>query len=148
MMKTQYVWAPVGLALCLALAGCGGGEAEAVPGAGAPTDGAAASAPASAPAGRVIEVKMVTDGAANHFEPAEVTARKGDVIRFVLQSGVHNVSFAGDPQAAAAGLPATSPFLSSPGQVHEVPVNFAAGRYTFQCDPHVALGMVGTLTVQ
>jgi plastocyanin len=147
-MKTEKLWAVVGLGLTLSLAACGGEEAAAVQASGATGGDAAVAAAESAPTGQVIEVKMVTDGAVNHFVPAEVTAKKGDVIRFVLQSGVHNVNFSADPSAAAAGLPGASPFLQQPGETFEVPVTFPAGKYAFQCDPHVALGMVGTLTVQ
>jgi plastocyanin len=114
-----------------------------------PAQGVEQAAPDAAPAsGNVIEVRMVTDDKGNYFEPAEVTAKPGDVVRFTLVSGVHNVSFAGDPHAAAAGLPGPSQILQLPGQSHDVPVSMAAGGYTFQCDPHAALGMVGKLTVE
>ena len=53
-----------------------------------------------------------------------------------------------DNRRSAQGLPATSPFLQLPGQTHDVPVELAPGEYAFQCDPHAALGMVGTLTVK
>jgi plastocyanin len=142
-MKTGKLWTLFGLALSLAVAGCTGEEAAAVQ-----TGGGEAAAVESAPTGQVIEVRMVTEGATNHFVPAEVTAKKGDVIRFVLESGVHNVSFAADPNAAAAGLPSPSAFLQQPGESYDVAVTFPAGKYAFQCDPHAVLGMVGTLTVQ
>ena len=145
-MKTGKLWACFGLGLSLAFAGCAGEEASAVQAGGAA--GESAPSAESATTGQVIEVKMVTDGATNHFVPAEVTAKKGDVIRFVLESGVHNVSFAADPNAAAAGLPSPSPFLQQPGQTYDVAVTFPAGKYAFQCDPHAMLGMVGSLTVQ
>lgn len=146
-MNTRKLWSVFGLGLSLAIAGCSGDEAAAGQGAGVAA-GSEAAVPASAPAGNVIEVKMITDGAVNAFVPAEVTARKGDVVRFVLESGVHNVSFAGDPAAAAAGLPGASRFLQSPGESYDVVVNAAPGKYKFQCDPHVPMGMVGTLTVR
>ena len=143
-MKTRNMTAVLGLGLSLALAACGGEEAAAGEGA----TGATGVEAAEAGTGRVIEVRMITEGAASRFEPATVTASKGDVVRFVLDSGVHNVSFAGDQSASAAGLPAPSAFLSAPGQTHDVPVTFAAGSYKFQCDPHVMMGMTGTLTIQ
>ena len=130
------------LGLALPLAACGGESASATP-AG---DGAqAAEAPAAT--GNVIEVKMVTDGAGNYFEPAQISAKKGDVIRFTLVSGVHNVSFLGDQSASAAGLPGPSAYLQLPGQTLDLPVT-ATGEYTFQCDPHAALGMIGKIKVQ
>ena len=70
------------------------------------------------------------------------------MLRFTLVSGVHNVSFPSAENAGASGLPAPSPYLQLPGQTHDVVVDLPAGDYTFQCDPHGALGMLGTLTVQ
>jgi plastocyanin len=148
MMKTRLL-AVLGLALALPLAACGGENASAAPAAENQAAATAEAAPAAAPAsGKVIEVKMVTDGANNYFEPAQIEAKQGDVLRFTLVSGVHNVSFPADQNANAAGLPAPSAFLASPGQAHDVPVTFAAGEYKFQCDPHAMLGMVGTIKVQ
>lgn len=135
------------LATALALAGAGGcGRAESAPapeGGGPPASPAASSAP---PTGRVIEVRMVTEDRGSHFEPAAIEARAGDVLRFVLVSGVHNASFTA-PGAAAAALPATE-LLQLPGQTADVPLTFGAGTFGFQCDPHAALGMVGTVTVK
>ena len=146
-MKTRKMTTVLGLGiLSLVLSGCGGQEAAAREGAAVAND--AATAQAAPGSGKIIEVRMVTNGATNAFEPAAVTASPGDVVRFVLESGVHNVSFAGDQNASAAGLPAASPFLSAPGQTHDVQVTFAPGQYKFQCDPHIMMGMVGTLTVQ
>ena len=139
-----------GLSFAVALAGCGSQEAAA---SGADGQQAAESAPATTtapavPTGNVVEVKMITEGAENRFEPQNVTVNRGDVVRFVLVSGVHNVSFPASSNAGAQGLPATSGFLSAPGQTHEVVADFPAGDYSFQCDPHAMLGMVGKLTVQ
>jgi plastocyanin len=110
-------------------------------------DTVAAVADAPAATGTVITVEMITDGAGNFFKPAEIQARRGDVIRYVLTSGVHNVNFVADSNAAGSNLPALSPLLQLPGQTYDVPVNFEPGRYYFQCDPHALLGMVGHVTV-
>ena len=121
--------APLSLAaLALALAACGSADGDA----------------RTAPTGRVIEVKMVTDEKGNLFEPSQVTARRGDVLRFTLVTGVHGVTFPAD----GSGRPASSALLDHPGQTHDVPVTFAPGTYAFRCDPHVALEMVGTLVVE
>ena len=143
-MKTRFLGV-LALALALPLAACGGENASATP-SGDQAQAAATEAPAAT--GNVIEVKMVTDGAGNYFEPAQINAKQGDVIRFTLVSGVHNVSFPSDQNAGAAGLPGPSAYLQLPGQTLDVPVSFAAGEYKFQCDPHAALGMLGTLKVQ
>ena len=143
-MGMRQMFAVLGLGLGLALSACSDE---------APTAGSSTSEPTSAtsaapvPTGNVIEVKMVTDGASNYFEPAEITAGPGDVVRFVLVSGVHNVSFPAQLNSGAAKLPTASTFLAQPGQTFDVPVDLAPGSYTFHCDPHAALGMVGTLTV-
>ena len=142
-MKTRFLGI-LALGLALPLAACGGESASANP-AGERAQAAATGSPAAT--GRVIEVKMVTEGADNYFEPAQIDAKQGDVLRFTLVSGVHNVSFAGDQNASAAGLPGPSAYLQLPGQTLDVPVSFAAGEYKFQCDPHAVLGMVGTLKV-
>lgn len=144
-MKLQKLFPIAALGLSF-LAACGGETTQASP------DPGSASAPSAAaevpPTGNVIEVKMITDDKGNYFEPAQVTAAPGDVVRFVLESGVHNVSFPASQNANVAGLPGVGEMLQLPGQTYDVPVNFAAGEYRFQCDPHAALGMVGTLKVQ
>jgi plastocyanin len=108
----------------------------------------AAAAVEVAPTGKVIEVKMVTDDRGNYFEPAEFEASPGDVVRFVLVSGVHNISFPAGDNPGAQGLPEASPYLQIPGQTHDLVVALPAGEYRFQCDPHAALGMVGVMTVR
>jgi len=147
MKKIDRRFALLGLALTLGLGACSSQDAAA---AGAGDAGAAAPEESGSvtPTGTVIEVKMVTDGAGNYFEPAAVSAKPGDVVRFVLVSGVHNVSFPPASNASGAALPALSPYLQLPGQTHDLLVELGAGEYTFQCDPHAALGMVGKLTVQ
>jgi plastocyanin len=121
---------------CAALAACGA-EGDAAAGERAP-----------AASGRVIEVRLVTDERGNYFDPADITAQRGDVLRFVLVTGVHNVHFPAERNRGAAGLPPASPLLQLPGQTVEVPVAMAPGQYSYQCDPHASLGMVGTLAVR
>jgi plastocyanin len=138
-----------------ALVACGGAKDEADE-AAADVDTAAAVATTPAPeqgatpaaGGSVIEVKMIDENGVGRFDPAEVTAKAGDVIRYTLVSGVHNVNFAADKNPGKSGLPAASAFITTPGQTYDVAVNMPAGEYNFQCDPHVAMGMVGKLTVQ
>jgi plastocyanin len=143
-MMNNKLFAIAGLGFALAIVGCSSQEAAAAGGdAGQP-----AASVAAAPEGNVVEVKMITDGAVNRFEPENVAVRRGDVVRFVLVSGVHNVSFPAASNAGVQDLPATSAFLQAPGQTHDVAVDLPAGDYTFQCDPHAMLGMVGTLIVK
>lgn len=137
------------LGVAVALAACSGENATS---AGAAADQAAApaatsEASAAAPAtGNVIEVLATTESdGTNHFVPAQVTAKRGDVIRVKLGTGVHNFHITEGP--AGATLPAAGSFLQLPGQTEDVTLDLPAGDYKFQCDPHAALGMVGTLTV-
>ena len=111
---------------------------------------AAGQAPAGdqAAGGRTIVVEAYTDAAGNYFKPNEIEAKKGDVIRFTLKMGVHNVHFLPDSNPGKTGLPAASDMLQLPGQTYDVPVTQASGRYYFQCDPHALLGMKGHLTVK
>jgi plastocyanin len=103
---------------------------------------------APAPGGKTIEVTMVSDGEGNYFQPKEVHANRGDVVRFKLKVGVHNVHFVADSNAGKSGFP-TSPseFLQLPGQTYDVAANMEPGTYYFQCDPHAMLGMMGRLIV-
>jgi plastocyanin len=97
----------------------------------------------------VITVKMLTDGTGNRFEPATVDAKKGDVIRYTLESGVHNVHFLPDSNPGRQGLPATaSDYLQLPGQTYDVKVGWEPGSYYYQCDPHAVLGMIGHVNVK
>ena len=115
----------------------------------APAAPAAAGGPATpAAGGKVIVVELVTDAKGNYFSPSEIEAHQGDVIRYTLKIGVHNVHFLADSNSIKTGLPPASDMLQLPGQTYDVPVNFAEGKYYFQCDPHAALGMKGHLEVE
>lgn len=155
--------------LALAAACGGGGETEQ---AATTTDTAAASGtptvttvPAETPAtpaagpvtpdagGQVHEVRMVTtqNGASGVFEPAQITVKKGDVIRWVMADAqaVHNVSFSmaqGNPGGFTP--PTDSPMYSQAGQTYELKVDWNAGTYNYVCVPHSMMGMTGSVTVQ
>ena len=113
-----------------------------------------ASAPAAAngavqpgPGGKIITVALITDPTGNYFKPKDISARKGDVIRYTLGQGVHNVDFLPDSNPGKSGLPKASDLLQLPGQTFDVLVSWDAGTYYFQCDPHALLGMRGKVTV-
>jgi plastocyanin len=128
------------------LAACGGDSAQAASAAPATQSGATTAA---VPTGNVVEVKMVSDPSRGEiFEPATVTVKSGDVIRWTLTSGVHNASFPPAKNPSGATLPKATPYLQAPGQTHDMPVDLPPGEYHFQCDPHAMLGMVGTLIVE
>jgi plastocyanin len=120
---------------------------------GGDTAAAASKAPtsetAAAPAtGKIVTVELNSDAVGNYFKPAAIEVHRGDLIRFVLKSGVHNVHFLADSNPGKANLPAASDMLQLPDQTLDVPVNFAPGSYYFQCDPHAALGMKGHVKVE
>lgn len=99
--------------------------------------------------GKVIVVEMTTDEkGVNKFTPNDFEAHQGDVLRFTLGSGVHNVHFPADSNRTMTTPLEPSPLLQLPGQTYDIMVDFPEGRYFFQCDPHALLGMVGRLKVE
>lgn len=144
-------WYALAAAGTLAVTACGGDRTPANETATSQPAGSATSAsgPASPDAGgKIIPVEMETDAAGvNKFEPALVEAKRGDVIRFTLISGVHNVHFLPDSNPGRAGLPAAGALLQLPQQTYDVKVAWEPGRYYFQCDPHALLGMMGHVVV-
>jgi plastocyanin len=128
------------------VAACSSGDAPKAP---ASTEAAPTAATSDVKlTGKVIEVGMVTDANGNYFTPREIEAHRGDIVRFILRSGVHNVHFVADSNPGKTGLPKVSDFLQLPGQEFDVVVSMAPGKYYFQCDPHALLGMVGELEVE
>lgn len=158
-MSTRWMKLPV-IGLFAFTAACGGGETRDAEqtavenqsiesGVAAPE---AAGAPAeAAQAGQIHTVRMVTtqNGASGVFEPAELTAKRGDVVRFVTDGKApHNVNFQVKDNAGKAGLPGPTPYLTTEGQTYDFTVEMDPGAYAYQCDPHAMTGMVGRLTVQ
>ncbi|HEY8166174.1 MAG TPA: plastocyanin/azurin family copper-binding protein [Gemmatimonadaceae bacterium] len=125
-------------------------------------------APAAAPGtmapitGTTHEVKMVGDAKGYRFEPANITVKAGDGIKFtVVSGGPHNVAF--DPATIATDVKGqldanmgsdkmgelSSALKTNPGE--SVTVSFAdikPGKYPYHCTPHLAMGMKGEITVQ
>ena len=143
------------LGVALIVGACGGQDQSSPD--SAPQATAAPATPANAmgenlspdPGGKIIVVQMLTDDQGNNrFDPAEVEAHQGDVVRFTLQTGVHNVNFLPDSNTVKTGLPAASAMLQLPGQAIDLKVTLPAGKYYFHCDPHAALGMKGWLEVE
>ena len=114
----------------------------------APPAAPSAAAPSVKATGKVIVVELYTDEKGNYFKPSRFEVHRGDMIRFTLMSGVHNVHFLPDSNPGKPGLPPVSEMLQLPGQTWEYVVSLAPGKYYFQCDPHAALGMKGRLEVE
>ncbi len=165
-------------ASAVVLGACAGGDkgaadttAVAVDTSAAPATAAAPAAATPAPAagsavmapitGKTVEVKMIGDAQGYRFDPANITIKAGDGIKFtVVSGGPHNVAF--DPATLPAGVQAqldanmsekmgqlSSALKTNAGE--SVTVSFAnikPGTYPFHCTPHLALGMKGVITVQ
>ncbi|MDQ2890739.1 MAG: plastocyanin/azurin family copper-binding protein [Gemmatimonadota bacterium] len=124
----------------------------------APAAGAVAAAPIT---GTIHDVKMVGDAKGYRFEPAAITIKEGDGIRYMnVSGGPHDVAFdpAGVPAAAKAQLSANMPdqmgelagkLLVQPNETYTI--SFAKvppGTYEAHCTPHMAMNMKQTITVQ
>jgi plastocyanin len=155
--------------LAIVLAACGGEkkaenqQATSTP-EQAQTQAPAAGAPAAAPAGTgaTHDVNMVLEGSKYTYQPAELTIKVGDVVRFHNVSGFpHNVSFWEDsiPKGAAeplkAGMPEPKqgplegPLFTEAGATYQITfAGVPTGEYKFYCMPHLPLGMKGKLTVK
>ena len=166
-MRIQRVLTTAGLcAAALFAAACGGGgdgkaggesataggeQQPAAAGGGAATAGFSTTPLTPDGDEKVIVVQMETDAQGNNkFDPATIEVEKGDVIRFTLKSGVHNVHFVADSNRNARGLPTQpSEMLQLPGQTLDLKVgDWSKGTHYFQCDPHALLGMVGHVKVE
>lgn len=113
--------------------------------------------------GQTVEVKMLQDSQGNYrFEPADITIKSGDGVKFVMVSGgtAHNVAFdpAQIPPQARAQLSAnmqqqvselSSPMMMNPNETYTISFgHMPPGTYAYHCTPHLTMGMKGTITVQ
>jgi plastocyanin len=111
----------------------------------------AAPMPVPAAEATVVRVYHRTQhgGASGVFSPSRVVVRRGDVVRIETDGlAAHNVSFLAVDNQGAAFLPPSTPYLTSPGQSHDLPIDLEPGVYRFQCDPHAAMGEYGVLEVR
>ncbi len=151
------------------LAACGGGDTAAdtsdavpadAPAMGAPATGADAGA-AQAITGTIHEVKMLINANNDYvYEPADITVKQGDGIKFVFVSGgPHNVAFdatllpADVKSQLVANMPNQASELAGPMMLAEgedYTISFAGvtpGTYEYFCTPHLAMGMRAKVTV-
>lgn len=150
------------VASALVLNGCGNGnqtDADTTAAAGE----SAATAQAAAVTGTVHEVRMLGDESGYRYDPASITIRQGDGIRWTMVSGPpHDVNF-DETQIqgqARAQLDANMPNQPQPGSLQSpmmmqenetYTVSFAnvpPGTYDYICTPHIQQGMRGSVTVQ
>lgn len=110
--------------------------------------------------GKTWEVKMMGDAQGYRFDPKDLTIHVGDAVKFTMVSGgPHDVTFWADsiPSDAKAQLtanmpnsvaPLQAPYSINPNSTYTV--SFAGvvpGDYKYFCTPHLAMGMVGKITV-
>lgn len=153
-------------ASALFLGACGGGDTAAdattdqapVTDAAAPAPAAGGDVAAAPVTGEIHVSNMVGDANGYRFEPAELTVKQGDGVRFVMVSmPPHNAAFENvDPAVVPqlnANIPEKMGDLSTKmmmTQGEEAVVSFAnipPGKYDFICTPHLAMGMRGSVTV-
>jgi plastocyanin len=153
------------------LGACGGGDKQGADTTSAPVDTSAAatttttgSANAVAPApitGTTHEVKMIGDDKGYRFDPASITIKAGDGIKYInVSGGPHNVAFdaatlpADVKDQLAANMPNTptelsSPMLIQPNEAYTISFgNIKPGTYVAHCTPHLAMNMKQTITVE
>jgi plastocyanin len=117
---------------------------------------------ASARAQRVHQIRLVAnpDKEIYRFEPAQVTARPGDMLVFRAATGVpHSIVFEGGKLSEPAhealngamsrrSADLSSPLLTLEGAEYRMVVPpLSPGTYEFFCLPHRAYDMRGSLTV-
>ncbi|MEO7043649.1 MAG: plastocyanin/azurin family copper-binding protein [Gemmatimonadaceae bacterium] len=147
-MKNARMFVGLVAASVFAIA-CGGKENASSAGGSAETPAAAATGgPTATPTGKIVVIQLHSDEKGNYFEPNKFEVHRGDIMRFQLKSGVHNVHFLPDSNPGKVNLPPASDLLQLPDQTLDIPVNLAEGKYYFQCDPHAALGMIGHVEVE
>jgi plastocyanin len=163
----------------IVLGACAGGDKNPADTTAVKVDTSAAPAVAPAPAttttaatgtmapitGTTHEVKMIGDAKGFRFEPANITVKAGDGIKFMnVGGGPHNVSFdaATVPADVKSQLNANfgadkdpnSDLASKLTNVtggDAITISFAnikPGTYSFFCLPHKMMGMTGKITVQ
>lgn len=96
---------------------------------------------------KTVEIKMGADSGMLAFEPAKVSIKAGDTVKWVNNKlPPHNVVFDSTKVKNAEKL-SHKALLFSPGESFEVTFD-EAGEYPYYCEPHRGAGMVGTITVE
>ncbi|MBD3880392.1 plastocyanin [Phormidium tenue FACHB-886] len=91
-----------------------------------------------------VTVKMGADNGMLAFDPANVTIKAGDTVKWVNNKlPPHNIVFEDKGLAAKSH----DQLMFSPGEAYEVTFD-SAGTYSYYCAPHRGAGMAGKITVQ
>jgi len=148
-------------ALALAAMACGGGEQAGQQQGAAPPPAAPAAAQRAGATGQVHQVRMELRDGTYRYDPATLTIKVGDTVRWLNVNGFpHNVSFYQDQVPAGAVdflrtampnqlSPLNGPLLTDSLATYEITFAGApSGTYNYYCLPHEALGMKARLTIQ
>ena len=93
-----------------------------------------------------VEVKMGADNGMLAFEPAKVSIKAGDTVKWVNNKlAPHNVVF--DSSVKDAEKYSHKALAFSPGESFEVTFD-EPGTYPYYCEPHRGAGMAGTIVVE
>jgi plastocyanin len=156
------------IASILVLGACAGGDTAnegttdtAAPAATTPAGGGTQTATGTPITGTTHEVRMLLDGQTYKFDPANLTIKQGDGVKWIMVSGgPHNVAFdpakiPDDVESVLSAnmpnqmMPLSSPYMTQPDENYIM--SFAGvkpGTYDYVCTPHVMMGMTGKITVQ
>jgi plastocyanin len=156
-----------------ALSACAGGDARPGDTTAVGVDTSAVAAGTTTPAGatgvmapitgKTHEVRMLGGDAAGYrFDPANITIKQGDGIKWIMVSGgPHNVAF--DPATIPADVKPqldanmgtdkmgelSSNMKMNPNETITISfANIKPGTYPYNCVPHIAMNMKGVITVQ
>jgi plastocyanin len=93
-----------------------------------------------------VEVKMGADNGMLAFDPAKVSIKAGDTVKWVNNKlAPHNVVF--DSSAKNADKYTHKDLSFAPGDSFEVTFD-EPGTYNYYCEPHRGAGMTGTIVVE
>ncbi len=176
-MRRRTLLAAVGTAFVTGLAGCGGDSPDGSGGTDEPTAGAGtdtatpADTPAStdpattastdAPTSTDTPATTVTEAATDdvaqtvavgpefqlRFAPETFEVAAGGTVRWVWESGGHNVVAASTPEGSDwSGTPDAPDRTFDGGYTYEYTFE-VAGSYEYYCNPHRGNGMTGSFTV-
>ncbi len=100
-------------------------------------------------AAETFTVKMGTDSGLLQFDPASLTIKKGDSVKWVNNKlSPHNAVFDSTKVGEdVATKMSHKGLLFSPGESFEAKFD-APGEYSYYCEPHRGAGMVGKITVK
>jgi len=93
--------------------------------------------------GETVEVTVGPNGE-NVFGPESVQVKPGTTVKFVWDSPGHNVHATSVPDGADWDVQTE---ITGPPKEYEYTFDGPTGEYEYVCDPHEAVGMVGTIVV-